>query len=159
MTIALSQPDYFLEGELASTPGIIVSKAFVEAQGAAFGTPDGGTMCTGPFKFDSWSVGDRLTVTRLRRLLERAQPKVASIDFVGVPDENTLTSGLLSGDIDGSYIPAISTIDRLASDPAVTVTDGPSFASAALIISNLVGHARRTSTCARRCRWRSTARA
>ena len=40
--------------------------------------------------------------------------KVGSIDFVGVPDENTLTSGLLSGDIDGSYIPAISTIDRLA---------------------------------------------
>ena len=63
-TITLSQPDYFLEGELASTPGIIVSKAFVEAQGAAFATPDGGTMCTGPFQFDSWSVGDRLTVTR-----------------------------------------------------------------------------------------------
>ena len=56
-----------------------------------------------------------------------------------MPDENTLTSGLLSGDIDGSYIPAISTIDRLASDPAVTVTDGPSYASAALIISNLSG--------------------
>jgi peptide/nickel transport system substrate-binding protein len=138
VTIALSQPDYFLEGELASTPGLIVSKAFVEAQGAAFGTPDGGTMCTGPFQFDSWRVGDRLTVTRYDGYWNGA-PKVASIDFVGVPDENTLTSGLLSGDIDGSYIPAISTIDRLASDPAVTVTDGPSYASAALIISNLSG--------------------
>jgi peptide/nickel transport system substrate-binding protein len=138
VTIALSQPDYFLEGELASTPGLIVSKAFVEAQGAAFGTPDGGTMCTGPFQFDSWSVGDRLTVTRYDGYWN-GPAKVASIDFVGVPDENTLTSGLLSGDIDGSYIPAISTIDRLASDPSVTVTDGPSFASAALIISNLSG--------------------
>jgi peptide/nickel transport system substrate-binding protein len=138
VTITLSQPDFFLEGELASTPGIIVSKAFVEAQGAAFGTPDGGTMCTGPFQFDSWSVGDRLTVTSYDGYWNGA-PKVASIDFVGVPDENTLTSGLLSGDIDGSYVPAISTIDRLASDPAVTVTDGPSYASAALIISNLSG--------------------
>ena len=52
-------------------------------------------------------------------------PKVGEIDFVGVPDENTLTASLLSGDIDGSYIPAISTIDTLAADPAVTVTDGP----------------------------------
>jgi peptide/nickel transport system substrate-binding protein len=138
VTIALSQPDYFLEGELASTPGLIVSKAFVEAQGAAFGTPDGGTMCTGPFQFDSWSVGDRLTVTGYEGYWNGAA-KVGSIDFVGVPDENTLTSGLLSGDIDGSYIPAISTIDRLASDPAVTVRDGPSFASAALIISDLSG--------------------
>jgi peptide/nickel transport system substrate-binding protein len=138
VTIALSQPDYFLEGELASTPGIIVSKAFVEAQGAAFGTPDSGTMCTGPFQFDSWRVGDRLTVTRYDGYWNGAA-KVASMDFVGVPDENTLTSGLLSGDIDGSYIPAISTIDRLAADPAVTVTDGPSYASAALIISNLSG--------------------
>jgi peptide/nickel transport system substrate-binding protein len=138
VTVALSQPDYFLEGELASTPGIIVSKAFVEAQGAAFATPDGGTMCTGPFQFDSWSVGDRLTVTKYDGYWNGA-PKVATIDFVGVPDENTLTSGLLSGDIDGSYIPAISTIDRLASDPAVTVTDGPSYASAALIVTNLTG--------------------
>jgi peptide/nickel transport system substrate-binding protein len=138
VTIALSQPDYFLEGELASTPGIIVSKAFVEAQGAAFATPDGGTMCTGPFQFDAWNVGDRLTVTRYDGYWNGA-PKVGAIDFVGVPDENTLTSGLLSGDIDGSYIPAISTLDRLASDPAVTVTDGPSYASAALIITNLAG--------------------
>jgi peptide/nickel transport system substrate-binding protein len=137
-TIMLSQPDYFLEGELASTPGIIVSKAFVEAQGAAFATPDGGTMCTGPFQFDSWSVGDRLTVTRYDGYWNGAT-KVGAIDFVGVPDENTLTAGLLSGDIDGSYIPAISTIDRLASDPAVTVTDGPSYASAALIVTNLAG--------------------
>ncbi|HEY5422572.1 MAG TPA: ABC transporter substrate-binding protein, partial [Ilumatobacteraceae bacterium] len=136
VTIALSQPDYFLEGELASTPGIIVSKAFVEAKGAAFGTPDGGTMCTGPYQFDSWSVGDKLTVKKYDGYWNGA-PKVGSIGFVGVPDENTLTAGLLSGDIDGSYIPAISTIDRLASDPAVTVTDGPSFASGALIISNL----------------------
>ena len=138
VTITLTQPDYFLEGELASTPGIIVSKAFVEAQGAGFATPDGGTMCTGPFQFESWSVGDRLTVTGYDGYWNGA-PKVGSIDFVGVPDENTLTAGLLSGDIDGSYIPAISTIDRLSSDPAVTVTDGPSYASAALIITNLEG--------------------
>ena len=95
-------------------------------------------MCTGPFQFDSWSVGDRLTVTGYDGYWNGA-PKVGSIDFVGVPDENTLTAGLLSGDIDGSYIPAISTIDRLSSDPAVTVTDGPSYASAALIVTNLEG--------------------
>jgi peptide/nickel transport system substrate-binding protein len=138
VTITLSQPDYFLEGELASTPGIIVSKAFVEAEGASFGTPDGGTMCTGPFQFDSWSVGDRLSVSKYDDYWNGA-PKVGAIEFVGVPDENTLTSGLLSGDIDGSYVPAVSTIDRLASDAAVTVNEGPSFASAALIISNLQG--------------------
>ena len=138
VTIKLSQPDYFLEGELASTPGIIVQKAFVEAAGAAFGTADGGTMCTGPFQFDSWNVGDRVTVKAFDGYWNGA-PKVGQIEFVGVPDENTLTAGLLSGDIDGSYIPAISTIDRLASDPAVTVTDGPSYASAALIISDLTG--------------------
>lgn len=138
VTISLSQPDYFLEGELASTPGIVVQKAFVEAAGAAFATPDGGTMCTGPYQFDSWSVGDKLTVKGYDGYWNGA-PKVGEIDFVGVPDENTLTAGLLSGDIDGSYIPAISTIDTLAADPAVTVNTGPSYASAALIISNLTG--------------------
>ena len=138
VTITLSEPDFFLEGELASTPGIIVQKAFAEAAGPAFGTADGGTMCTGPFQFESWNVGDRVTVTAYDGYWNGA-PKVGQIDFVGVPDENTLTAGLLSGDIDGSYIPAISTIDTLDADPAVTVTTGPSYASAALIVTNLAG--------------------
>ena len=42
-----------------SCPGIVLEKAYVEAKGKAFGTPSGGTMCTGPFKLDVLEAGRR----------------------------------------------------------------------------------------------------
>jgi len=116
----------------------VFEKAYAESKGAAYGTPDGGAMCTGAYQLDSWNVGDRITVKRYDGYWN-GPAKVGRIDFVGVPDEATLTSGLLSGDIDGSYIGAISTYDRITSDPSLTVTTGKSYASGALIISNSGG--------------------
>src|SRR6476659_7312185 len=45
--ITLKQPDYWLQGELASMPGIIIEKAFAQKQGKNYGTPAGSIMCTG----------------------------------------------------------------------------------------------------------------
>jgi peptide/nickel transport system substrate-binding protein len=138
VTIKLNQPDYWLDGELSSMGGIVLSKAFVTAKGAGYGTPDGGVMCTGAYKFESWKPGDRITVTR-NDSYWNGSPKVGRIDFVGVPDEAALTSGLLSGDISGSYIGAISAFDRLKADPALTVSSGLSYASGAFVVSSLSG--------------------
>ena len=68
------------------------------------------------------------------------KPKVAEIDFKGVPDDSSMTSGLLTGGIDGSYVQALSTIDQLkAAKDKVSVFEGPSFASDAIVLSNLKG--------------------
>jgi len=138
VTIKLSQPDFWLEGELSSMAGVVLEKAYVESKGAAYGTPDGGAMCTGAYKLESWKTGDRLTVVR-NDTYWNGRAKVGKIDFVGVPDEATLTSGLLTGDIGGSYIGPVAAYDRLTSDPSLTDTPGLSYASAALVISNLQG--------------------
>ena len=39
VTIKLSKPDNWLQGELSQMPGIVLEKAYVEAKGKAFGTP------------------------------------------------------------------------------------------------------------------------
>lgn len=39
VTITLKQPDYWLAGELASMPGIIISKSYAQKQGKNYGTP------------------------------------------------------------------------------------------------------------------------
>ncbi len=57
VTITLKQPDYWLEGELASMPGIIIQKSYAVKQGKNYGTPAGGIMCTGPYEFKSWTAG------------------------------------------------------------------------------------------------------
>jgi peptide/nickel transport system substrate-binding protein len=140
VTIKLSKPDNWLQGELSGMPGIVLEKAYVESKGKAFGTAAGGTMCTGAFKLKSWKPGNALTAERNDAYWDTAlKPKAASISFKGVPDDSSLTSGLLTNEISGSYPQPLTTLKQLKSSDAVSVTPGPSFASDALVISSLKG--------------------
>jgi peptide/nickel transport system substrate-binding protein len=135
VTITLTEPDYWLQGELSSMPGVVTAKAFTEAAGAEYGTPAGGVMCTGPFVLDSWATGDRIRVVA-NADYRNGPGLLDALEIVGVPDQATLTSALLSGDIDGTYSPPLDTLSQLQASDALTVTEGPSFAASALITSN-----------------------
>ncbi|HEY7076934.1 MAG TPA: ABC transporter substrate-binding protein [Solirubrobacteraceae bacterium] len=140
VTVKLKRPDYWLDGELSQMPGVVVEKAYAQAKGRRFGTPSGGTMCTGPFKVESWKAGAQLSVVRNDGYWDAAhKAKAAGIDFKGVPDEASVTSGLVTGGLDGSYPQALGSLDQLRANPKVTVTDGPSFAMDAIVISSLKG--------------------
>ena len=140
VTIKLSKPDNWLQGELSQMPGIVLEKAYVESKGKAFGTPAGGTMCTGAFKLKSWKPGNALTAVKNDSYWDGAlQPKAASISFKGVPDDSSLTSGLLTNEISGTYPQPLTTLDQLKASSAVTVHAGPSFSSDAFVISSLGG--------------------
>jgi peptide/nickel transport system substrate-binding protein len=140
VTIKLSKPDNWLQGELSGMPGVVLEKAYVESKGKAFGTSAGGTMCTGAFKLKSWKPGAELTAVRNDAYWDTAlKPKAASISFKGVSDDSSLTSGLLTNEISGSYPQPLTTLKQLKSSGSVTVNSGPSFASDALVISSLKG--------------------
>ena len=141
VTISLKEPDFWLDGELSQMPGVVVQKAFAESKGRKFGTPQGGTMCAGPYKVGSWKAGSTLNAVANKDYWDAShKPKVAEIDFKGVPDDSSMTSGLLTGGIDGSYIQGLSTVDQLkAAKDKVSVFEGPSFASDAIVLSNLKG--------------------
>jgi peptide/nickel transport system substrate-binding protein len=64
VTITLKRPDYWLEGELASMPGIVIEKSFAQKQGANYGTPAGSIMCTGAYKLRSWTPGVGVVAVR-----------------------------------------------------------------------------------------------
>lgn len=140
VTVKLKQPDYWLNGELSQMPGIVVEKAFGEKAGKKLGTPGTGTMCTGPYKLQGWTPGKQLTAVANKSYWDGEHtPKVSEIQFKGVPDEASLTSGLLTGEIDGTYPQPLSTLQQLKNSSRLKVTTGPSFASDALVISNLKG--------------------
>lgn len=140
VTITLKQPDYWLPGELASTSGWIVEKSYVESKGKDFGTPTGGTMCTGSYKLESWKPGDVLTVVRNDNYWDPSvHPLVREIDFKPTPDEASLTSALLNGGVNGYYGFAMSTIPQLKQSSSVTVTDGFGWNSDDFIVSSFDG--------------------
>ena len=139
-TITLKQPDYWLAGELSSTPGFIVEKKFTEQQGKAYGTPGNHAMCSGPYKLKTWQTGNVLAVVPNTHYWDTSlQPKVKELDFKGVPTDAAATSGLLTGEITGDIPLNISTLDQLKASPDLKVYLGSSYASDAFIVSNAKG--------------------
>jgi peptide/nickel transport system substrate-binding protein len=139
VTIKLSKPDYWLDGELSQMAGIVYEKAYAEAKGKKLGTPSGGIVCAGPYVVKNWEAGAALTLKANPNYWSTPKPKVQEITFKGVPDESSLTTGLITGGIQGSYPQALSSLDQLKSNPKVTVTEGASYSLDAIVISSLKG--------------------
>lgn len=140
VTITLKQPDYWLEGELASIPGVVLEKAFVEKEGKNYGTPAGRIMGTGPYMFDSWTPGAGVTAGANPDYWNAAvKPLTGEIVLKGVPASAPLSSGLVTGGISGAYLIDYSILRQMEQSESVTVTRGPSWASEVLAITDLNG--------------------
>jgi peptide/nickel transport system substrate-binding protein len=126
VTVRLTSPDYLFPSEMADFAGVVVQKKAYEKNPKAFGTPDGGLMCTGPYRFTSWTKGSDVTVTRYDGYWDKTRaPKVKKIKFTFVTDEASLINGLLSGQIDGAYDFAASGLGQLKASSAGRVYLGP----------------------------------
>jgi peptide/nickel transport system substrate-binding protein len=141
VTITLKQPDYWLPGELASMPGVVIEKAFAAKQGKKYGTPTGSIMCTGAFKLKSFVPGVGVTAVPNTSYWNPAvKPLVQQIVIKGVASDATLTSGLTTGAIQGTYTSGgLSTLPQLQSGGAVSIVRGPGWSTDAFIVSNTKG--------------------
>ena len=140
VTITLKQPDYWLEGELSSMPGIVIEKAFAEKEGKNYGTPAGSIMCTGAYMFKSWNPGVGVVAVRNPDYWNPSvHPLIGQITIKGVPDVSSLTSGLQTGAIQGSYSSGLGTLSQLKGSSAVKVYQGPGWSTDAFIVSSLKG--------------------
>jgi len=140
VTITLKQPDYWLEGELASMPGIIIEKSFAQQQGKNYGTPAGKIMCTGAYMFKSWNPGvGVVAVANPHYWNSSAKPLVQQITIKGASDVSAFTSAMLTNGIQGSYNFALPTLDQLKGSSSVKVYQGPGWSTDAFIISSFKG--------------------
>jgi peptide/nickel transport system substrate-binding protein len=141
VTITLKQPDYWLPGELASMPGVVIEKAFAIKQGKKYGTPTGSIMCTGAYKLKSFVPGVGVTAVPNTSYWNPAvKPLVQQIVLKGVAADTTLTSGLTTGAIQGTYTSgALSTLPQLQSGGAVSVVRGFGWSTDAFIVSSTKG--------------------
>ena len=140
VTITLKQPDYWLEGELASMPGIIIEKSFAQQQGKNYGTPAGKIMCTGAYMFKSWNPGvGVVAVANPHYWNSSAKPLVQQITIKGAPDVSAFTSAMLTNGIQGSYSFALPTLDQLKGSSSVKVYQGPGWSTDAFIIWSFKG--------------------
>ena len=140
VTVKLTQLDYFLEGELSSMPGIIIEKSFAEKQGKNYGSPAGSIMCTGAYMLQSWTPGVGVVAVRNPHYWNPSvHPLAGQITLKGVHDVTSLTAGLLTGAIQGTYGVGLPTLGQLKGSSAVRVDLGPGWSSDVLEIASLKG--------------------
>ena len=140
VTIKLKQPDYWLEGELASIPGIVIEKNFAEKEGKNYGTPAGSIMCTGAYMLKSWTPGVGLVAVRNPHYWNPSvHPLAGQITLKAVPDAASVTAGLLTGAIQGDYAIGLPTLDQLKDSSSVKVYRGPGWSSDVFAITSLKG--------------------
>ena len=140
VTIKLKQPDYWLEGELASIPGIVIEKNFAEKEAKNYGTPAGSIMCTGAYMLKSWTPGVGLIAVRNPHYWNPSvHPLAGQITLKAVPDAASVTAGLLTGAIQGDYAVGLPTLDQLKDSSSVKVYLGPGWSSDVFAITSLKG--------------------
>jgi peptide/nickel transport system substrate-binding protein len=140
VTITLKQPDYWLEGEFASIPGVVIEKSFAEKQGKNYGTPAGSIMCTGAYMLKSWNPGVGLVAVRNPHYWNPSvHPLAGQITLKPIPDAASLTTGLLTGAIQGDYAVGLPTLAQLKDNSSVKVYQGPGWSSDLFAITSLKG--------------------
>jgi peptide/nickel transport system substrate-binding protein len=129
VTVTFSQPDAVFVELMSTTAGEISEAAYVKAKGKQYGTSAGGLMCTGPYEFSKWTPGESLVMTANPNYWNRAgAAHVGTVTFDFVSDPNTLTNGLQSGEIDGTYDVPVGSVQELQKSSVGTMHLSPSVA-------------------------------
>ncbi|WP_125616698.1 ABC transporter substrate-binding protein [Specibacter cremeus] len=140
VTVTLSRPDYLFNQELASYAGVVVQKKFYTEHAATVGAPSVGVMCTGPFKFGKWIQGQSITLTRNDHYWNKdLQPKVGTLVFTFLTDDSSITSGLLAGQIDGTFNVPTPSLVQLKNSPVGNMYMGPAPINLTMVYANPAG--------------------
>jgi peptide/nickel transport system substrate-binding protein len=140
VTVKLSKPDELFVKEMATISGAIAEKAYLLKEGAKFGTAAGGVMCSGPYELKQWSAGNDIVLQANPHYWDPAYtPKIKTVTVKFIVNSSTLTSALLSGQIDGAYgVPATS-YPELKNTGSGKLYFGPSLAITELAPTSTTG--------------------
>jgi peptide/nickel transport system substrate-binding protein len=99
--VTLKQPDALWQYVVATSAGHVISKAYYEAHIDSFGTPEGGLLGTGPFKFVSWTPGSEIVLEKYADYWDKANggPYLDQITFKIPTEGTTPVAGLESGEL------------------------------------------------------------
>ena len=129
VVVRFSRPDELFIKEMSTIAGDVSEEQFTKAKGSAYGTAQGGVMCSGPFELVKWSPGQSITLKAnphyWNKVLE-PRAKTVTIDFI--TDTSSLVSALKSGAVQGTFEAPVAELPALEADPSGTVYQGKSLA-------------------------------
>ena len=124
--IDLNKPSSVLPDVLAAGYFGMASPSAIKAQGGKYGTPAGKAVGTGPFIFQSWRTGDRVTLGANKNYWGE-KPKVATVVVRSIKDPSQRLNELRAGTIDFANDLAPDTLRTIQADRNLTAVKRPSF--------------------------------
>jgi peptide/nickel transport system substrate-binding protein len=104
VTVKLAKPDALFNQFMSTPAGAIDSKAFVEKAGKAYGAPDAGVDCTGPFSFESWQKGSAIVLKAFDGYWDaQLKPHAKQVSFAFLTDPAARATALKTGRVDGAF--------------------------------------------------------
>lgn len=109
--------------------------SIVAAETAA--TNNANPVGTGPFRFDSWTRGDRLTLVRNADHREAASVALDSVTFRFISDPAAATAAMMAGELDAfPGFPAPELLEQFEADPRFRVNQGSTEGEVILAMNN-----------------------
>jgi glutathione transport system substrate-binding protein len=121
--ITLKQPFSAFINTLAHPSAVMISPAALKEYGKAIGQHPVGT---GPFKFVEWRTTDYLKVAKFDGYWRKGYPKVDSITWRPVVDNNTRAAVMQTNEAQFAYPVPPEAVSTLARKPSLEVTAAPS---------------------------------
>lgn len=117
VTFVLNNPNGSFLNTLGMQMFSLASPSAVEAAGPAYGTPDVGYVCTGPYTFGEWINGERVVLNTNENYWGDVSGNVERIVFQQIPDNAARFAALSAGEIDAFEGPNVEDLPGIeASD-------------------------------------------
>lgn len=120
VTVKLSKADPSWQYVVACCAGGVYSKAYFEEKGSDFGTAEGGLMATGPYKYESWTLGSQIVLKKNDSYWDKTTDLVVDkIIYNIVGDESSMAIAVTSGQADVMVSFSTAVVDQIESASAV----------------------------------------
>ena len=136
LTVKLSTPDATWQYIPGTTACHVISKAHAEAAGDKLGTPEGGLIGTGPYKFVSWQNGTEVVLTRNENYWGEDAGYYDNLVFKIISEDTTRATALQTGGVDCTVAPPSDMLGVLKADPNLTLTSNAGFGVTFLAFNN-----------------------
>ncbi len=93
---------------------------------------------TGPFKFKSFTPGDRLELVKNPDYYEKGLPRLDGVTFRIMPENAARVAAMEAGDIDLMWNVPLESVDKLRQNPKITVDEVPTSTWDGLVMGNKV---------------------
>ena len=120
----LSSPMAPFLANLAMDMFAISSPAAIQAAGEAYGTPTGGCVGTGPYKFVSWQEGTEIVLVANEDYWGEPA-KIKNVIIRVIPDDSARFLALQAGDIDALEQAVVEDLTTAEADPTLQILTRP----------------------------------